>query len=143
LIERMAMKIGNVSSPRTSATKRSDRSGSAKSGGFAQALGADRSAPAALENAAPVGVLDALVALQEVDDPTSGRRKAQQRGEDLLDRLDHLKLGLLTGRISIGELERLSEMVSRETEATSDPRLREILSEIELRAAVELAKLGR
>jgi hypothetical protein len=50
---------------------------------------------------------------------------------------------LLTGRISIGELERLSEMVSRETEATSDPRLREILSEIELRAAVELAKLGR
>ncbi|WP_282607966.1 flagellar assembly protein FliX [Pelagibius sp. Alg239-R121] len=137
------MKIGHVSSPRTSTTKRSERSGSAKAGGFAQALGSERSAPAALENSAPLGAIDSLVALQEVDDPTTGRKKAQQRGEDLLERLDRLRMGLLLGRVSIGELERLSEMVNRETAATSDPRLREILSEIELRAAVELAKLGR
>ena len=137
------MKIGHVSSPRTSTTKRSERSGAAKPGGFAQALGAEPAAPAALGNTAPLGALDALVALQEVDDPTTGRRKAQQRGEDLLDRLDKLRMGLLMGRVSIGELERLSEMVNRESAATSDPRLREILSEIELRAAVELAKLER
>ncbi|TQV71280.1 flagellar assembly protein FliX [Denitrobaculum tricleocarpae] len=137
------MKIGHVSSPRTSATKRSERSGSAKAGGFAQALGSGKSAPAGLESAAPLGALDALVALQEVDDPTTGRAKAQQRGEDLLDRLDQLRMGLLLGRVSVSELERLSTLVNRETAATADPRLREILSEIELRAAVELAKLGQ
>ncbi len=137
------MKIGHVSSPRTSATKRSERSGSAKAGDFAQALGSEKAVPAGLESAAPLGALDALVALQEVDDPTTGRAKAQQRGEDLLDRLDQLRMGLLLGRVSISELERLSILVNRETAATADPRLREILSEIELRAAVELAKLGR
>lgn len=137
------MKIGNVSSPRTSATKRSERSSSANAGGFAQALGSEKSAPASLESAAPLGALDALVALQEVDDPTQGRAKAQQRGEDLLERLDSLRMGLLLGRVSISELERLSQMVNRETAATADPRLREVLNEIELRAAVELAKLGR
>lgn len=137
------MKIGHVSSPRTATTKRSERNGSAKPGGFAQALGSEPSAPAAMGSTAPLGALDALVALQEVDDPTTGRQKAQQRGEELLDRLDRLRMGLLMGRISINELERLSEMVNRESAATSDPRLKEILGEIELRAAVELAKLGR
>ncbi len=137
------MKIGNVSSPRTSATKRGERSGPAKAGGFAQALGSEKATPASLESAAPLGALDALVALQEVDDPTQGRAKAQQRGEDLLERLDSLRMGLLLGRVSISELERLSQMVNRETAATADPRLREVLNEIELRAAVELAKLGR
>ncbi len=137
------MKIGNVSSPRTSATKRSERGGSAQAGGFAKALGSEKATPASLESAAPLGALDALVALQEVDDPTQGRAKAQQRGEDLLERLDSLRMGLLLGRVSISELERLSQMVNRETAATADPRLREVLNEIELRAAVELAKLGR
>lgn len=137
------MKIGHVSSPRTATTKRNERSGSAKAGGFAQALGSEPAAPAAVAGTAPLGALDALVALQEVDDPTTGRGKAQQRGEELLDRLDRLRMGLLMGRVSISELERLSDMVNRESAATSDPRLREILGEIELRAAVELAKLGR
>ncbi len=137
------MKIGHVSSTRTSATKRSERSGSAKAGAFAEALGSEKASPAALESTAPLGALDALVALQEVDDPTQGRAQAQKRGEDLLDRLDHLRMWLLMGRVSIVELERLSELVNRETAATGDPRLREILGEIELRAAVELAKLGR
>lgn len=137
------MKIGHVSSSRTSATKRSERGGAAKGGGFAQALGAEKAVPAGLESTTPLGALDALVALQEVDDSTTGRAKAQQRGEELLDRLDQLRMGLLLGRVSVSELERLSELVNRETVATADPRLREILGEIELRAAVELAKLGR
>lgn len=87
--------------------------------------------------------LDTLIAVQANEDAGERRRRQTRRGNDLLDGLDRLKAALLAGRVPIVDLERLKAMLAARREATDDPRLDEILAHIELRAAVELAKLGR
>ena len=65
------------------------------------------------------------------------------QGEDLLDELDQIRIGLLTGSLPRATLERLAARVEAKRHRVDDPSLIQILDEIELRAAVELAKLGR
>ncbi len=139
------MKIDRLSSFGTSAARRSERNGSAKPGGFAKALSLGDDAPpvSAIGGGAALAPVDSLLALQEVSDDPGGRNRGRRHGEALLERLDDLHLGLLSGRMSIGALERLSVMVAAKRDTVGDPRLSQILDEIEVRAAVELAKLGR
>jgi hypothetical protein len=99
------------------------------------------SAPSAGVSSA--GSLDTLLAVQAEGDATERKKRQARRGHDLLDGLDRLKSALLSGRVQIAELERLKTMLSARREATDDPRLDDVLAHIELRAAVELAKLGR
>jgi hypothetical protein len=68
---------------------------------------------------------------------------AKARGEELLERLEELRQGLLTGHLSADKLDALVSLVGNERALTSDPGLAETLNEIELLAKVELAKLGR
>ncbi|MHC5652868.1 flagellar assembly protein FliX [Stappia sp. ICDLI1TA098] len=82
-----------------------------------------------------------LLALQEVDDPLTGRRKATRRGNDLLDTLENLKTDLLAGQVSPDRLGRIALLLSRR-EDSGNPDLEQVIDEIELRARVELAKLG-
>lgn len=89
------------------------------------------------------GPLDMLLAVQEQGDQQERKRRQARRGHDLLDGLDRLKAALLAGRVLPSELERLRATLMQQREATDDPRLDEVLAHIELRAAVELAKLGR
>ena len=139
------MKIDRLSTIGTSAVRRNERSGSTKSGAFAKTLAMGAEAPpiSAVSGGAALAPVDALLALQEVSDDPSGRNRGRRHGEGLLDRLDDLRLGLLSGRMSLGALERLSAMVASKRGQVDDPRLTRILEEIEVRAAVELAKLGR
>ncbi len=88
-----------------------------------------------------VSTVDALIALQQVDEPLGRRRRAVRRAGRLLDELDQLKLGLLSGEIGESDLHRLAAAVREQREATSDPALEAVLDQIEARAAVELAKL--
>lgn len=95
--------------------------------------------------AAPVlatTALDALLALQAVDDVVLTRRKAVRRGRQMLDALDEVKADLLAGRVSEGRLNHLLALVGQARERT-DPGLDSVLDEVELRARVELAKFGR
>jgi hypothetical protein len=87
--------------------------------------------------------LDALLAMQSVDMTVERRKKAMQRGRQILDLLDAMKLGVLDGSLAPAALEGLSAAVGTAREATDDPKLEGILDEIELRAQVELAKLQR
>jgi len=139
------MKIDRLSSFGTSAARRSERNGTTKSGGFAKALSLNDDAPpvSAVGGGVALAPIDALLALQEVSDDAGGRNRGRRHGEALLEHLDDLHLGLLSGRMSIDALERLSVMVSAKRDTVVDPRLSQILDEIEVRAAVELAKLGR
>jgi hypothetical protein len=91
--------------------------------------------------AASAGV-EALLALQAVDDPVLARKKAVRRGHGLLDALEALKLDLLLGQIGEGRLQQLAGLVAGLRERAL-PGLDAVLDEIELRAQVELAKLGR
>ncbi len=139
------MKIDRLSNIGTPATRRSERNGSTKSGAFAKALSGGGGAPPAspVSGGATLAPVDALLALQEVSDDPGGRNRGRRRGEELLDHLDDLHLGLLSGGMSLGALERLSAMVTAKRDLVDDPRLAQILDQIEIRAAVELAKLGQ
>jgi len=102
----------------------------------------DRSAATAGGGAAhSIGGIDALLALQEVDDPLTGRRKAMARGHDLLDGMEALKADLLAGRVSPDRLHRIMALLQARSDS-GDAALEGVIDEIELRARVELAKLG-
>ena len=88
-----------------------------------------------------MNAVDGLFQLQEVPDALAQRRRAVQRGNTLLDRLDDLRLALLAGSLSPGQLSELQRAVSSERGLVDDPRLLSVLDEIDLRARVELAKL--
>ena len=85
--------------------------------------------------------LDALLSLQAVDDPLSSKKKSAERGFDLLDRLDEMRLGMLSGKLSPVQVTRLAQKV-KNLGRTGDEKLDSILSDIDMRARVELAKIG-
>jgi len=106
--------------------------------------GSDGAGAAAAGAGAPrlIGGIDALLALQGFDDPLERRRRAVKRGRTALDALDALKLGLLIGTLETGTLAALKSMAAELSDRTGEPDLDTILAEIELRVAVELAKIG-
>ena len=85
--------------------------------------------------------VDALLALQDVGGPLERRRKAVSRAGRILDVLDDVKLAMLGGDLTLAELDRLRRAVRDERAQTDDPKLEGVLDEIEIRAAVEIAKL--
>ena len=89
----------------------------------------------------PIAALDSILMLQGMDDSTQGKAKAAAQGEQLLDLLDSVRDGLLAGEIPRATLNKLAAAVTRRHEAFADPRLQDVLDQIELRAHVELAKL--
>lgn len=89
-----------------------------------------------------VGGIDALLALQGVEDPTERRRRAVAKGRGALDVLDDLKIGLLSGSLDQGTVQRLRSAAADLKHASGDPGLDQVLAEIELRVEVELAKVG-
>ena len=114
----------------------------AASGTFSlEAESAARSATAT-SGTRSIGGIDALLALQGVEEPSERRRKAVKRGKSALDALDALKLGLLSGTFDTGALARLKSVTAALAEPSGDPTLDAVLAEIELRAQVELAKIG-
>jgi len=109
---------------------------------FAEALSGE-SAPSAASASQTVASVDNLFVLQEIGDELSGRRRAAQRGATLLDRLEDIRLALLTGSMPRDRLEALRQLAREQVERASDPQLAALLDEIELRVAVELAKLDK
>ena len=89
-----------------------------------------------------ISTVDALIALQGVEDTAERRKRAVAKGRNALDVLDTLKLGLLDGSVDRSTLARLQVAAEGLTEETGDPGLDTVLSEIDLRVAVELAKAG-
>jgi hypothetical protein len=89
-----------------------------------------------------VGGIDALIALQGIEDPTERRRRAVKHGRRALDALDELKLGLLSGMLEPAALLRLKAVATDLKDGSGDEKLDQVLGEIELRVAVELAKAG-
>jgi len=116
----------------------------AAAGGFAPIAPQAASEAGGVSSAAGVShvsSLEALIALQEVGGPLERRRKAVRRAGAILDVLDEVKLSLLDGGVPPAALDRLVRAVRLEKGEADEPRLRDLLDEIETRAVVELAKL--
>ena len=89
-----------------------------------------------------ISTVDALIALQGVENSTERKKRAAAKGRTALDALDALKIGLLDGSVDRSTLARLQVASDGLSEASGDPMLDAILGEIDLRVAVELAKAG-
>ena len=139
------MKIGQTRSASQPGSARGAQARPVGSG-FAPAGASGARGTAGLSGLASLGAVDALLALQETpqsdDALNSPRRRAIRRGEEMLDILDEIKLSLLMGQLPKAKLARLLSAVERQNGTFNDPRLGEVLAEIELRAKVELAKFG-
>ena len=85
--------------------------------------------------------VEALLSLQDVGSPTERKRRAVGRAGRILDVLDEIKVALLDGDLNVTSLDRLRRAVRDERSNTEDPDLEAVLDDIELRAAVEMAKL--
>lgn len=90
-----------------------------------------------------VSSLDALIALQGVEDATERRKRAVKRGRSALDVLDHLKISMLDGGLESSTLGRLKAAAESLKQGSGDAGLDAVLAEIELRVEVELAKATR
>jgi Class II flagellar assembly regulator len=89
-----------------------------------------------------LGGIDALIALQGVEDPVERRRRVVKQGRRALDALDEVKLGLLSGTLDQSTMLRLKAVAADLKEGSGDARLDSVLAEIDLRVEVELAKAG-
>lgn len=133
------MKVTGPSGPTSPSGARPTRAAS----GFSlfQSGGASGStATTAASSAGGLAGVSALMALQGVEDATEKRRRAIRRGGGLLDRMDDLKLALLSGEAGEVALERLGRTLREERPEDADEGLNSLLDQIDLRAAVELAK---
>ena len=113
-------------------------------GGFAldQAAGSGAAVPASPASAmSAVGSLEALLALQETPSPLERRRKAIRRGGRILDALETLRLSVFDPETPDASALKMLQAAVREARSQADePGLDGVLEEIEVRAAVELAK---
>ena len=140
----MSIKIDGSSSVRSGSVKRSGKADGSSASKFSKMLGETEEAGAAggVSSANAVTGVDGLLALQEVDDAAARASKGKRRALDLLDRLDDLRHGLLMGTIPRDRLASLSKMIQARRAQVDDPKLADLLDEIDLRAQVELAKFG-
>ena len=105
----------------------------------------DGSAPAAsgVTASAPLTALSTILAIQETPSAISERQRALLQGDSLLNELTALQIGLVEGTLSEETLRRVGQLLGQPRPHVDDRELNEVLDEIEVRAAVELAKLER
>lgn len=90
-----------------------------------------------------IAMVDSLLAAQSVEDPTAkaSRKRMRERSMGVLDELEKIRLGMLSGTLTVGHMIDIADVVASHREKISDPRLTSIMDEIDLRAQVELAKM--
>jgi hypothetical protein len=131
-----------VSGPSSSNAATASRPGATATGFQPAETGApDAAAPLArAPSLGAMGSLETLLALQAAPDALERRRRSVRRGERILDALDALKLAVLDGALGSDAATGLSAAIKEARLATGEAALDNVLEQIELRAAVELAK---
>ena len=136
------MKIDPTKVAGLSQARRSDKSKKTGSTEFSRLLDGAGESTATRQTGNVTGV-DQVFAAQELGDREGGGQQARERAELMLEKLEDIRVGLLVGAIPSGKLQQLAEAVRQKREEFNDPRLAEIIDDIELRARVELAKLEK
>ncbi len=121
------------------------RSSAAKTGDFASILnlaeGDDTPQTSSSNEIISSSSLSGMLALQEVSEEEIRRKKLLKQGDDILDSLEQLRRRLLLGTLSMQTLHDITKHLNQRKQMVNDPQLIAIIDDIELRAAVELAKL--
>ncbi len=86
--------------------------------------------------------VSSLWTLQEVDGYAADKKKMREVGGQLLDELNQLRFGLIAGELEKEHIRRLSKALDDADIELQFPELQDVIDDIRLRAAVELAKLG-
>ncbi len=135
------MRVSAPGPVQSSNVRRTERRAGA--GGFSSLIAADEpsSTPATLQTQATASV-GAILALQATDDATTGRKRAMQRATDMLGELEEMRRALILGDLPPQRLAAIASRLAKKESGELDPVLQQILQDIELRVAVELAKLG-
>ncbi len=138
------MKITGPGQVQSKTIKKTSRKQASEGSAFSGELEGPASTHAASKASAtsPLAPVNALLSLQEVPDSTQSRSKGLKRAEEMLDILEEIRKGILLGSIPASNLRGLADLARNQRSKTEDQRLNGVLEEIELRAEVELAKLG-
>lgn len=92
----------------------------------------------------PTGGINPFLALQELDTSyDEDRQKMTEVGTSLLTNLNNIRFGLINGEIDIRLLSSLQETLDNQNIELRFPELQQVINEIRIRAAVELAKLEK
>jgi hypothetical protein len=94
-----------------------------------------------VQTTASLSALDGLLAVQEADAEATFQRQQIKRAHLALDSLEDLRHAMLLGAIPAYLLGTIETRMNDLKHHVQDAHVREIIEEVELRAAVELAKL--
>ncbi len=141
------MKITGVGGAKGSSSPKKAKKSAPRGAEFADQLreAAGSMEPSATVDTSSVAGVDGIIAVQATGDAAEKKQRhfARRYGDDLLDRLELIRSDLLAGTIPKERLANLAQAMRAQRRRIEDPKLNEILEEIELRAEVEIAKLTR
>ena len=87
--------------------------------------------------------MDALLSLQEIPDDELNKRNALEQSNEVVGALENLRSSLLGGNITEAAFDKLKNIAKLKKHFINDIKLTGIMNDIELRVAVEVAKLER
>jgi len=93
------MEINGPKRIETGLVRRTGKAASGASGSTFSVSDAGETRGAVVSGPGPIGALDSILMLQGLDDSTDGKSKAMAHGEKLLDMLDEIRDGLLSGGV--------------------------------------------
>lgn len=131
---------------KTKGPSKSDKKGGASKSGdstFSSMINSGAQQAGGAQQSQSIAQVDALLALQGADDPAQGgsRKRMRQRANDILDKLDDVRMAMLRGDLTVGHMIDIADVVASHREKVTDPTLTALMDEVDLRAQVELAKM--
>ena len=139
------MKIDSTKSSSDISKKKDAKKSSSDGGAFKSMMNSAQETTKTVGSALSSGIagIDALLAAQTAEDPAQekAKQRMKDRAQDILAELDNLRLAMTSGRVTVGHMVSIADVVATHRDQIKDPELSAIMDEIDLRAHVELAKL--
>jgi hypothetical protein len=137
------MRITGFGNIKPTDSKKKKKSTDSSSGSEFASMVSDAKENSPASGAGAVSISQAVLGVQEVDWNEQSKKEQMQRGNQLLDLLEAIRDGILLGKVSPQDLHKLQQTLAAKKDSVDDPKLATIVQEIEVRAAVELAKLEK